>query len=128
MKWTKKVALWLTNCAIFNLFLVHKNRNPDSKLKYKACLMNVAKAWATDKMEASETESDTDLVRPGRLTSTSCKSRVDSPGRLSGDMQKHVLVKIVKSEHGKNEYPTRQCHVCALHKSGETHSTSASSA
>jgi hypothetical protein len=29
--------------------------NPDSKLKYKAFLMNVAKDWATDKMEAAET-------------------------------------------------------------------------
>jgi hypothetical protein len=42
--------------------LVYKNQNPDSKLKYKAFLMNVAKDWATDKMEATETESDADLV------------------------------------------------------------------
>jgi hypothetical protein len=25
MKWTKKVALWLIDCAIFNSFLVYKN-------------------------------------------------------------------------------------------------------
>jgi hypothetical protein len=34
--------------------LVYKNLNPDSKLKYKAFLMNVAKAWATDQMVAAE--------------------------------------------------------------------------
>jgi hypothetical protein len=36
--------------------------NPDSKLKYEAFLMNVAKEWDTDKIEAADTESDTDLV------------------------------------------------------------------
>jgi hypothetical protein len=67
-------------------------------------------------MEVAETESDTDLVRPGMSTPTSRKSRVDPSGRLSGDMWKHVVMKTVKSEHGKNKYPTRQCHVCAVHK------------
>jgi hypothetical protein len=66
-------------------------------------------------MEATETESDTDLVQPGPSTPTPRKFRVDPPGRLSGDMRKHVLMKIVKSEHGKNKYPTRQCRVCAVH-------------
>jgi hypothetical protein len=35
VKWTQKVALWLINCALFNSFLVYKNLNPGSKLKYK---------------------------------------------------------------------------------------------
>jgi hypothetical protein len=48
VKWTKKVALWLINCAIFNSFSVFKKLNASSKLKYKAFLLNVAKAWATD--------------------------------------------------------------------------------
>jgi hypothetical protein len=90
IKWTKKVALWLINCAIFNSFLVYKNVNPDSKLKHNALLTNVAKAWATDKMEAAGTESDTDLVRPGPSTPTPRTSRVDPPGQLSGDMWKHI--------------------------------------
>ncbi|PNF31638.1 hypothetical protein B7P43_G17183, partial [Cryptotermes secundus] len=57
VKWTKEVALWLINCAIFNSFLVFKNLNPHSKLKYKEFLLNVAKAWATD-----HTVADTVLV------------------------------------------------------------------
>jgi hypothetical protein len=46
VKWTKKVALWLINCALFSSFLVYKNLNPGSKLKYKELLVQVAKAWA----------------------------------------------------------------------------------
>jgi hypothetical protein len=80
-------------------------------------MMNVAEDWTTDTMEAAETESDTDLVRSGPSTPTSRKSRVDPPGRLLGDMQKHVITKIVRSEHGKNKYRTRQCCVCTVHKS-----------
>jgi hypothetical protein len=35
VKWTKKVALWLINCALFNSFSVYKNLNPRTKLMYK---------------------------------------------------------------------------------------------
>ncbi|PNF20244.1 hypothetical protein B7P43_G16151, partial [Cryptotermes secundus] len=96
VKWTKKVALWLINCAIFNSFLVYTNLNPDSKLKYKAFLMNVSKTWATDRMVVAEPESDTDLVRPGPSTPTPHRPHVDH------------LVKIVKSELSKGEHPSRQ--------------------
>jgi hypothetical protein len=67
VKWTKKVALWLINCALFNSFLVYKNVNPESKLKYKEFLVQVAKAWATDEMQAAQSQSNTDSVRPGLL-------------------------------------------------------------
>jgi hypothetical protein len=64
IKWTKKVAVWLINCAVFNSFLVYKNLNPGSKLKYKEFLVQVAKAWATDVMHTTQTQSDTDSMRP----------------------------------------------------------------
>ncbi|PNF17797.1 hypothetical protein B7P43_G06890 [Cryptotermes secundus] len=116
VKWTKKVALWLINCAIFNSFLVFKNLNPHSKLKYKAFLLNVAKAWATNHTVAAEPAADTVLMRPGPSIPTPRRPHVDTPGRLSGDMQKHTLIKIVKSEHSKGKHPSRQCRVCAVHK------------
>jgi hypothetical protein len=78
-------------------------------------------------MEVAETESDTDLV-----CNQDCQLQLHislvwtPPGQLSNDMQKHVLAKIVKNEHGENEYPTRQCRVCSSQK--ETCGTSASSA
>jgi hypothetical protein len=60
VKWAKKVALRLINCALFNSFLAYKNLNPGSKLKYKEFLVQVAKAWATDEIQAAQTQS----VRP----------------------------------------------------------------
>jgi hypothetical protein len=77
---SNKVALWLINCAIFNLFFVYKNLNRDSKLKYKAFVINVAKIWATDQMVAAKRVS----VRPCPSTPTPCRPHVDTPGRLSG--------------------------------------------
>jgi hypothetical protein len=62
VKRTKKVALWLINCALFSSFLLYKNLNPGSKLKYKEFLVQVAKVWATDEIHAAQTQSDTDSV------------------------------------------------------------------
>jgi hypothetical protein len=84
---------------------------------YKEFLLKVAKAWASDKMEAVERESGTDSACPGPSTQTPRRPHGDSPGRLLGDMQKHVLQKIVKSEDSK-KYPTRTCHVCTDHIKG----------
>jgi hypothetical protein len=39
-----------------------QNLNPGFLIEIQRILVNVAKAWATDKMDAAETESDTDLV------------------------------------------------------------------
>jgi hypothetical protein len=77
---SNKVALWLINCAIFNSFLVYENLNRDSKLKYKAFVMNVAKIWATDQMVAAKRVS----VWPGPSTPTPRRPHVDTPRRLSG--------------------------------------------
>jgi hypothetical protein len=75
VKWTKKVALWLINCALFSSFLFYKNLNPGSKLKYKEFLVQVAKAWARDEMEAAQTQSD---LRPS--THTPHRPHVDPLG------------------------------------------------
>jgi hypothetical protein len=64
VKWTKKVAVWLINCAFFNSFQVYKNLNPGSILKCKEFLVQVAKAWATDEIQAAQIQSGTDSVRP----------------------------------------------------------------
>jgi hypothetical protein len=86
--------------------LVFKKLNPHSKLRYKAFLLNVAKAWATDETVAAEPAADTVPRKP----------KFDPPGQLSGDMRIRTLVKIVKSGHSKRKHPTRQCRVCAVHK------------
>jgi hypothetical protein len=35
VKWTKKVALWLINCALLNSFVIYKKLNPTTKMRYK---------------------------------------------------------------------------------------------
>jgi hypothetical protein len=80
VKWTKKVALWLINCALFNSFLVYKSLNPDSKLKYKEFMVQVAKTWATDEMEAAQSQSDKDSMRPGPSTHAPYRPHVDPSG------------------------------------------------
>jgi hypothetical protein len=54
VKWMKKVALWLINCALFNSFSVHIILNPGTNLWYKEFLMQVAKAWSTDQMAEAD--------------------------------------------------------------------------
>jgi hypothetical protein len=39
VKWPKKVALWLINCALFNSFQLYKKLNPATKMKYKEFLL-----------------------------------------------------------------------------------------
>ena len=56
VKWPKKVAFWLINCALFN---------STSKMRYKEFLLQVAKDYATDKMETY-----TEAARPGISTQT----------------------------------------------------------
>ena len=113
VKWPKKVAFWLINCALFNSFRIYQKLNPTSNMRYKEFLLQVAKDWAADKVE---TDSDTDAACPGTSTQTPRVPHEDPPGRLSGDMRKHVLEKTVGSEWGKRKYPARRCHVCAAHK------------
>jgi hypothetical protein len=76
----------------------------------------MAKGWAGDEMEAVEPKSDTDSMRPGPSARTSCRPHGEPHGRRVGDMRKHMLEKIVKSEEGKRKYPARRCHVCATCK------------
>jgi hypothetical protein len=80
VKWTKEVALWLINCALFNSFLVYKHLIHGSKFKYKEFLVQVAKAWARDEIQAAQTQSDADSVGPRPSTHTPCRPHVDSPG------------------------------------------------
>jgi hypothetical protein len=119
VKWMKKVALWLIKCALFNSFSAHKILNLGTNLWYEDFLMQVAKAWSTDQMVATDPESDT--VRLSPSTAAPHRPHVDPPGQLLGDMQKHNLVRTVKSEHSKKKYAGRQCRVCTVHnKRSET--------
>jgi hypothetical protein len=85
-------------------------------MRYKEFLLRVAKDWAADKMEVVEPESDTESLQPGPSTPTPHRPHGEPHGTLSGDLWKHVLEKILKSEEGKRKYSARRCHICATHK------------
>jgi hypothetical protein len=85
-------------------------------MRYKEFLLQMAKDWAADEMEVAEPESDTDSMQLRPSTQTPCRHQREPPRRLSGDMQKHVLEKIVKSEERKRYPDRRSCHVCATYQ------------
>jgi hypothetical protein len=55
------------------------------------------------------------LRASGSINSHPTQASCGHPGRLSGDMRKHTLVRLVKGEHAKGKHPVRQCRVCASH-------------
>jgi hypothetical protein len=119
MKWSKKVVLWLINCALFNSFRVYKTLNKDSKIRFKQFLLGISKEWAEsserprqgDEPSAGEPSGDkeTDVKEPTQRT-----PKEDHPARLSGDLATHSLEPIVGI--GKKKYHTRVCKVCSSKK------------
>jgi len=114
VKWSKKVALYVLNCALFNTFFVYRTLNTDKKVKYKNFLHEVGRSWISEVQNISEYSSD-DLQLPEKQT-TPRVPKQDLPGRLSSNFRIHKLEKIVGGGEGKKKYPTRQCKVCAAHK------------
>jgi hypothetical protein len=50
VKWSKKVVLFLLNCALFSSFLIYKTLNKGLKVqKYKKVLHEAARIWITER-------------------------------------------------------------------------------
>lgn len=113
MKWSKKVVLWLLNCALFNAFRVYKYHNSDSKLSYKNFLLETANNWAAINTNTDETDEEEEEEGPEKSTTPRAPHQ-DPPGRLlGGEVKKHKLQAIVT---GNKKYPSKPCRVCAAHK------------
>ena len=114
VKWSKKVVLYLLNCALLNTFFVYRTLNTTNKnVKYKNFLHEVGRPWISEVQNRSDSNSD-DLELPEKQTSPRGPKQ-DPPGRLSGDFRMHKLEKIGDGE-GKRKYPARPYKVCAVHK------------
>jgi len=100
VKWTKRLAMYMMNCAFFNAYVVY-NSTKTQKIRYKKFLHDIARHWVTDELPEISTEELVEMI-----------SKRDPPGRLSMDMRKHILEKIVGA--GKKKNPQRQCRVCAV--------------
>lgn len=106
-KWTKKVAFYLFNCALFNSFVVFNELNSTKKIRYQSFLLSVANSWIT---------SDFQTPQSGPSTSTTGYAHFDCPGRLSGNLQDHKLIKIISDKTKK--MVRRACKVCSKKNKG----------
>ena len=88
VKWSKKVVLYLLNCALFNAFFVYRTLNTNKKVKYKNFLHEVGRSWISEVQNQSKSNSD-DLQLPEQQT-TPRGTKQDLPGRLSGDFRIHT--------------------------------------
>nr|XP_033320948.1 piggyBac transposable element-derived protein 4-like [Megalopta genalis] len=111
-KWTKRVALYLFNCGLFNAFKVYQSINRNSKLKFKGFLESIATAWIEDKT-VLRLDSNLDIIPSTSGTSSPTRApRFDSLQRFSGDLRQHQLVKIP----GNSKRIRRRCKVCYSNK------------
>lgn len=112
-KWTKRVVMFLSNCALFNSFKTYATLN-GRKMTYKKFLHKAALSWISD---VSSTDSQSDETDSNNNLNTSEPIRrapkSDHPERLSC-IKKHELIRIVTS--GKSKKPQKQCRVCASKK------------
>lgn len=76
---------------------------PESKIRYKKFLLEVAREWITVVSKECSTAPDT-----SRISKTAPSK--DPPSRLSGQLRDHVLEKIVTA---RKTNPTRACRVCS---------------
>ena len=115
VKWSKKVVLYLLNCAVsLQCFFVHRTLNTNKNVQYKNFLHEVGRSWISVIQNRSESNSD-DLQLPEKQT-LPWGSKQDPPGRISSHFRIHKLEKIFGGGEGKKKYPTRECKVCAAHK------------
>jgi hypothetical protein len=91
VKWSKKVVLYLLNCALFNAFFVYRTLNTNKKVKYKNFLHKVGRYGISEVQNRSGSSSD-DSQLPEKPTKP-WGSKQDLPGRLSGDFRIHKLEK-----------------------------------
>jgi hypothetical protein len=92
VKWSKKVVLYLLNCALFNAFCVYRTLT-NKKVRYKNFLREVARSWILEVQITAKSNSD-DFQMPKKQT-TPRGPKLGPPGRLSGDFRTHKLEKIV---------------------------------
>lgn len=98
-KWSKKVVLYLINCALVNSFHVYKELNPGKKLNMKKYIEEVTKFWLYDTEEVTRTK-----PKPAKKLSV----------RTSSEMEKHFIEPI--KTNGQQKYPTKACFVCTRNK------------
>ncbi|XP_047360348.1 piggyBac transposable element-derived protein 4-like isoform X2 [Vespa velutina] len=105
IKWSKKVCMYLFNCALFNAFRTYQYFNTEHKsLRFHDFLLKVSDSWIKYHVPASEQNLEVAI--------TTRKSHHDPVDRLSGHIKQHQLVLICET----NKRKRRNCHVCSKNK------------
>jgi hypothetical protein len=145
-KWTKRVALYLINCALFNSYCTFKTTHVNNRLGYKQFLRRIAQSWirgcqpedepSTSTGPSTSLDPSTSIVpsnspgpstslgtstSPGPSTSlgtsTSQLRRVPRQDTIDRFSMDMKQHKPVKIvTGGKKKHPQRQCRVCAMNK------------
>ena len=101
VKWSKKVVLYLLNCALFNAFCVYRTLT-NKRVRYKNFLHEAARSWISEVQISDKSNSD-DPQMPEKQK-TPRVPKLDPQCRLPGDFRTHKLEKIVAG--GKREKRT----------------------
>ena len=118
VKWTKKFTFYLFQIAMYNSFVIYKEKIAQRKCKslYEyilaiiECYISSTSTADTD----SDSNSDDDNQRPSlALDTTPRAASRDPPTRLDGKMRKHTLEPIAAT--AKKKWPSRKCRVCVKH-------------
>ncbi|KAI4475941.1 hypothetical protein M0802_014974 [Mischocyttarus mexicanus] len=99
----KKLAFFLINYTLFNAYKMYCTYRPESKIRYKKFLLEIAREWITVVSKECSTAPDTSV------RSQTAPSK-DSPSRLSRQLKDYVLEKIVSA---RRTNPTKACRVCS---------------
>ena len=75
VKWPKKVAFWLINCALFNSFQIYQKLNPTSQMIYKEFLLQMVKDWATERWRQTQIQTQTQHAQEHHLKPLVCLMR-----------------------------------------------------
>jgi hypothetical protein len=99
VKWSKKVVLYLLNCALINAYFVYRTLNTNQKVMYKDLLHEVGRSWISEVQNQCESSSyDVQLQEKLQHQRGLNKTRqADSPGISEyTDLKKLLVVGTVK--------------------------------
>ena len=116
VKWTKKFTFYLFQIAMYNSFVIYKEKVAQRKCKslYEYILAIIECYISSTADTDSDSHSDGDNQRPSlALDATPRAASRDPPTRLDGKMRKHTLEPIAAT--AKKKWPSRKCRVCVKH-------------
>ena len=113
VKWTKKFIFYLFQIAMYNSFVIYKEKITQRKCKsLYEYILAITESYILSSGDDSDSDSDNDSQRPS-LAGTPRAASHDPPTRLDGRMRNHTLEPIAAT--AKKKFPSRKCRVRVKH-------------